>query len=243
MASMNTEVEIEAKPEPTTIDLARTAVVVVDMQNDFGAEGGMLHRAGIDISSIRQAIVPTARVLAAARTSGMKIVYLKMEFRPDLSDLGPVDSPNWIAHKRVGVGERVTAPDGTEGRIMIRETWNTQIVCELAPEPGDIVVSKHRFSGFYGTDLELILRGLAIQYLVFTGCTTSVCVESTMRDAMFRDFRCVLLADCTAEPIGEGLSRSNHDASLFLLQRVFGWVSDSAHFLRALNSQPMVSQR
>jgi ureidoacrylate peracid hydrolase len=114
--------------------------------------------------------------------------------------------------------------------------WNTQIVCELAPEPGDIVVSKHRFSGFYGTDLEMILRGLGIEYLVFTGCTTSVCVESTMRDAMFRDFRCILLADCTAEPIGEGLPRSNHDASLLVLQAVFGWISDSAHFLGALNS-------
>jgi len=242
MASMNTLVTIEAKPEPTTIDLARTAIVVVDMQNDFGAEGGMFHRAGVDISSIRQAIVPTARVLAAARKSGAKIVYLKTEYRPDLSDLGPVDSPNWIALKRSGVGERVTTPDGTEGQIMIRETWNTQMVCELVPEPGDIVVSKHRFSGFYGTDLELILRGLGIEYLVFTGCTTSVCVESTMRDAMFRDFRCVLLADCTAEPIGQGLSRSNHDASLFILQRVFGWVSDSAHLIEALGAQPVVSQ-
>src|SRR5439155_10813498 len=242
MASMNTEAVIEAKPEPTTIDLARTAVVVVDMQNDFGAEGGMFHRAGVDISSIQQAIVPTARVLAAARKSGVTIVYLKTEYRPDLSDLGPVDSPNWIALKRSRVGERVTTPDGTEGHIMIRETWNTQIVCELVPEPGDIVVSKHRFSGFYGTDLELILRGLFIEYLVFTGCTTSVCVESTMRDAMFRDFRCVLLADCTAEPIGQGLSRSNHDASLFLLQTVFGWISDSAHLIEALGAQPVVSQ-
>ena len=119
MASMNTLVTIEAKPGPTTIDLARTAVVVVDMQNDFGAEGGMFHRAGIDISSIRQAIVPTARVLAAARKSGVKIVYLKMEFRPDLSDLGPVDSPNWITHKRSGVGERVTTPDGTQGQMCV----------------------------------------------------------------------------------------------------------------------------
>ncbi len=131
MASMNTKAVIEAKPEPTTIDLARTAVVVVDMQNDFGAEGGMFHRAGVDISSIHQAIVPTARVLAAARTSGVKIVYLKTEYRPDLSDLGPVDSPNWIALKRSRVGERVTTPDGTEGHIMIRDTWNTQIVYEL----------------------------------------------------------------------------------------------------------------
>ena len=243
MASTNKLVTIEAKPEPTTIDLTRTAVVVVDMQNDFGAEGGVFHRAGIDISPIRHAIVPTARVLAAARKSGVKIVYLKMEFRPDLSDVGAVGSPNWINLKRVRVGERVTTPDGTEGHIMIRDTWNTQIVCELVPEPGDIVVSKRRFSGFYGTDLEMILRGLGIEFLVFTGCITSVCVESTMRDAMFRDFTCLLLADCTAEPIGRGLSRSNHDASLFVLQTVFGWVSESAHFIGALDTQPVVSHR
>jgi ureidoacrylate peracid hydrolase len=243
MASTNPLVRIEAKPEPTTIDLTRTAVIVVDMQNDFGAEGGMFHRAGIDISSIRQTIVPTARVLAAARKSGVKIVYLKIEFRPDLSDLGPVDSPNWIALKRGGVGERVTTPDGSEGYILIRDTWNTQIVRELEPEPGDIVVSKHRFSGFYGTDLEIILRGLGIEYLIFTGCTTSVCVESTMRDAMFRDFWCVLLADCTAEQIGQGLSRSNHDASLLVMQTNFGWISESAHFIGALDAQSVVSQR
>src|SRR5438045_7714808 len=128
MASMNTKAVIEAKPEPTTIGLARTAVVVVEMQNDFGAEGGMFHRAGVDISSIRQAIVPTARVLGAARKSGVKIVYLKTEYRPDLSDLGPVDSPNWITHKRSGVGERVTTPDATQGKIMIRDTWNPQLL-------------------------------------------------------------------------------------------------------------------
>ena len=159
------------------------------------------------------------------------------------SDAGPVDSKIWLNLTRVGVGERVTTPDGTEGQIMIRDTWNTQMVCELEPEPGDIVVSKHRYSGFYGTDLELILRGLEIQYLVFTGCTTSVCVESTMRDAMERDFRCVLLADCAGEPIGQGLPRSNHDASLLVLQIGFGWVSDSAYFIAALDAQPVVSQK
>jgi ureidoacrylate peracid hydrolase len=243
MASPNTLVTIEAKPGPTTIDLARTAVIVVDMQNDFGTECGMFHRAGIDISPIRQAIVPTARVLAAARTSGVKIVYLKTEYRPDLADLGAVNSRNWINLNRVRVGERVTTPDGTEGHIMIQDTWNTQIVRELVPEPGDIVVSKHRFSVFYGTDLELILRGLGMQYLVFTGCTTSVCVESTMRDAMFRDFTCLLLADCTGEPIGQELSRSNHDASLFILQTLFGWVSASAQFIEALDTQFVISEK
>src|SRR5438270_13757589 len=113
MASMNTKAVIEAKPEPTTIDLARTAVVVVDMQNDFGAEGGMFHRAGVDISSIRQAIVPTARVLAAARTSGAEIAYLNTEYRPDLPDLGTVDSPSGIALHRIPCRRSASQPERT----------------------------------------------------------------------------------------------------------------------------------
>ena len=128
----------------------------------------------------------------------------------------------------------MAAPDGTEGRILIKDTWNTQILDELRPEPEDLIVSKHRYSGFYGTNLDEKLRGLGITHLVFTGCTTSVCVESTMRDAMFRDYYCVLLADCSAEPIGANLPRSNHDASVLVLQTQFGWISDSATFVLAL---------
>ena len=238
-----TVVAVDAKPEPISIDVARTAVVVVDMQNDFGAEGGMFARARIDILPIRNVIGPTKEVLTAARKVGLKVVYLKMEFRPDLSDAGPPDSPNWIKHKPLRVGERVTAPDGTEGRILVRDTWNTEILSELRPLPGDIIVSKHRYSGFHGTDLDAILRRLGIKYLVFTGCTTSVCVESTMRDAMFSDYCCVLLRDCTAESIGAGLPRSNHEASLLVLQVLFGWVSESAGLIRALEGQRVPSTR
>ncbi len=110
------------------------------------------------------------------------------------------------------IGEAVTAPDGTQSRILIRDTWNTDIVPELAPEAGNVVLYKNRFSGFYETNLDQILKTRSIKTLIFTGCTTSVCVESTSRDAMFRDYVCLLLADCTAEPIGDGLPRSNHDA-------------------------------
>jgi ureidoacrylate peracid hydrolase len=234
---------VDAKPEPVTIDAARTAIVVVDMQNDFGAEGGMFARAGIDISGIRAVVAPTARVLAVARQAGMKIVYLKMGFRPDLSDAGAPEGPNWLKHRRLRVGETVTAPDGTKSRILIRDTWNTDILPELAPKPDDIVLYKHRYSGFYETDLDALLKSFGITHLIFTGCTTSICVESTIRDAMFRDYSCVLLADCTAEPIGQGLSRSNHDASLFVLQVQFGWVSQSSDFLNALEQRLVTSAR
>jgi ureidoacrylate peracid hydrolase len=240
---MNAFVTIDAKPEPMSIDPARTAVIVVDMQNDFGTEGGMFARAGIDIAPIRKAIEPTKAVLTAARRAGVNVVYLKMEFHPDLSNAGPPESPNWIKHQPLRVGERVTAPDGTQSRILVRDTWNTEILSELRPEPGDIIISKHRYSGFYGTDLDEKLRRLGIEYLIFTGCTTSVCVESTMRDAMFRDYRCILLADCAAEPIGAGLPRSNHEASLLVLQTLFGWISESAKFIGALEDRRILSAR
>ena len=232
-------VKVDAKPEPIAIDTARTAVIVVDMQNDFGSKGGMFDRAGIDISPIQRVVGPTEKVLAAARRTGVKIIYLKMGFHPDLSDLGSADAPNQTRHMLFGVGQTMRAPDGTEGRFLIRDTWNTDIIPELRPQADDIVLYKHRFSGFYQTELDAILKQVGIQYLIVTGCTTSVCVESTVRDAMFRDYICILLADCMAEPIGIDLPRSNHEASLLVMQRLFGWVSDSNTFVQALEVEPV----
>jgi len=228
-------VTIDASPGPIRIDTARTAIVVVDMQNDFGSEGGSFHRAGIDVSMIRAAVAPTARALGVARASGIKAIYLKMAFRTDLSDAGALDSPNYVRHLQLlGLGKAVQAPNGKDSRILIRDTWNTDIVTELAPNPEDLVLYKHRFSGFFETDLDAVLRRSRIKYLIVTGCTTSICVESTIRDAMFRDYSCVLLKDCTGEPIGHGLPRSNHEASLLTIQTLFGWVSTSEEFFKAL---------
>jgi ureidoacrylate peracid hydrolase len=227
-------VTIDARPDSLTIDPARTALVVVDMQNDFGGEGGMFHRAGIPIAGIQAAVAPTVRALTVARRAGIRIVYLKMQFEPDLSNAGGAETPNLIIHRRLGVGEPAQAPDGRESRILIKDTWNTDILSELAPQEDDIVVSKHRFSGFFETDLDATLRELGVTSLIFTGCTTSVCVESTLRDAFFRDYRCLLLEDCTAEPIGSDLPRSNHEASVRVIETLFGWVSDCAAFEAAL---------
>src|ERR687885_1255152 len=238
MDSPSSALSIGARPKPFTMDLSRTAVIVVDMQNDFATEGGAFARAGLNIVPVQNIIAPTARVLAAAHDTGMKVIYLKMAFRPDLSDVGAADSKNWSLHTLLRMGESVTAPDDQLSRLFIKDTWNTEIVSELTPQPSDIVVTKHRFSGFYGTDLDVILSGLGIKYLVFTGCTTSVCVESTLRDAMFRDYCCLLLADCTAEPIGAGLSRSNHEASLLAIQLLFGWTARSDDLIAALAGQP-----
>ena len=241
MSRMHDVFTVEARPAPVSFRASQTAVIVVDMQNDFGSPDGMFGRPGVDLTGIRATIEPTRRVLASARRAGMKVVYLKMAFRPDLSDAGAPDAPNWLKHLPMKAGETITAPDGSPSRILIRDTWSTEIVAELAPEPDDIVVYKHRFSGFFETDLDAILKGSAIRNLVFTGCTTSVCVESTMRDAMFRDYHCLLLEDCTAEPIGADLPRSNHDSTLLVIQLLMGWISDSSSFLKAVDSLLSVS--
>ena len=227
---------IDARPGPIAIEPRSSAVIVVDMQNDFGSAGGMFDLAGINITGIQAAVAPTSRVLAAARAAGIRIIYLKMAFRPDLSDLGAADSVNRARHMRLNVGKSVRAPDGRESRILIRDTWNSDIVSELTPHAGDIVIYKTRFSGFYKTELEETLKRFGVRHLIVTGCTTSVCVESTVRDAMFRDYLPVLLADCMSEPIGDGMSRSNHEASLLSVETLLGWVTTSDRLLSALSS-------
>ena len=227
-------IKLDARPGSVEFDTAQTAVIVVDMQNDFGSKGGMFDRAGIDISGIRKAVGPTARAIAAARRAGIQIIYLRMGYRPDLSDLGSPDSVNRTRHLRLKVGERVRAPDGSESRILVRDTWNTAIVDELKPNENDLVLWKTRFSGFYQTSLHEDLQRFNCRHLIVTGCTTSICVESTVRDAMFRDYLPVLLSDCMSEPIGGDLARSNHEASLLSTEVLLGWVSDSERFVRSL---------
>jgi ureidoacrylate peracid hydrolase len=237
MAGNDGLVSVPARPEPLQLDLSRTALVVIDMHHDFGSPGGMFDRAGIDISSIQRAVAPTRRVLDAAREAGIPVVHVRMAHSPDLSDARPPDSPHWRKHVPSGVGETVTAPDGRESRILVDGTWNTEILPELAPQGGEPVVTKHRYSGFFETNLDETLRSLGADYLVVTGCTTSICVESTVRDAMFRDYTCVVLEDCTAEPIGGNLARTNHEASLLVIQTLFGWVSSSQELLPAISGE------
>lgn len=222
---------LEAVPEPLNVDVARTAMVVVDMQNAFGSPGGMFDKAGVPIAGIQAAVPPTVSAVEAARRVGMRIVYLKMGFKPDLSDLGAEDVPNGFVFLSMGV------KDG----VLEQDTWGTDILEELKPGPDDVVLYKTRFSGFYRTQLDELLSSWDVKYLVVTGCTTSICVESTVRDAFFRDYHCIVLEDCTAEPMGLEQSRTNHEASTMLFERVFGSVSSSADFVRALQPVPASS--
>ena len=234
MDAPGTIVEVAARPQPFHLATATTAVVVVDMQNDFASAGGMFDRAGIDITGIR-AIVPNVHaVLAAAREAAVRIVYLKMGFSPDLADAGYPSSPTWLKHLPLRAGDAVTSPDGEPSRILVRDCWNTDIVSELTPVAGDSVLYKTRYSGFYRTELDAVLRSHGIKQLVVVGATTSVCVESTVRDAMFRDYHCLVITDATAEPIAADAPRSNHDASLLTLELLFASVAQSEDLIASL---------
>jgi ureidoacrylate peracid hydrolase len=216
--------QINAVAEPVEIDPSRTALLVIDMQNAFGSKGGMFDKAGIDITGIQEVVAPTATAVEAARQAGIKVVWIKMGFQPDLSDLGAEDVPNGFLFLHLGVKDGVLA----------RDEWGTDIVDELTPEDGEPVIYKTRFSAFYRTDLDELLRNHGAKHLIITGCTTSICVESTIRDAFFRDYHCVLLEDCAAEPMGRNLSRSNHEATVLLVERIFGSVSNSNDFINAV---------
>ena len=216
--------QINAVPEPVEIDPSRTALVVIDMQNAFGSKGGMFDKAGIDITGIQQAVPPTATAVEVARRAGIKVVWIKMGFQADLSDLGAEDVPNGSLFLHLGVKEGVLA----------RDEWGTDIVDELTAEDGEPVIYKTRFSAFYRTELDELLRSYRVKHLIITGCTTSICVESTIRDAFFRDYHCILLEDCAAEPMGRNLSRSNHEATVLLVERIFGSVSNSGDFIKAV---------
>lgn len=243
MATDSTRTVVTARPAPFELDPSAAAVVVVDMQNDFAAPGGMFDRAGIDITGV-QAIVPNVRaVLDAARASGVSVVYLKMGFRPDLADAGYPTSPTWLKHAVLDVGADVTAPGGEPSRILIRDCWNTEIIPELTPEAGEPVLYKTRYSGFFGTELHDVLQQRGVERLIVVGATTSVCVESTVRDAMFRDYHCLVVSDATAEPIAADAARSNHDASLLTLELLFAHVATSADVVAGLRESAALPAR
>jgi ureidoacrylate peracid hydrolase len=216
--------KLEAKPEPVDVDLARSAVVVVDMQNAFASRNGMLDIAGADLSGAPRVVDVISQILPVARRSGMPVVYLQMGYQADLSDSGGPQSPNW--HKELGIRLMNCRPE-LKGKLVTAGTWDFAIVDELAPQPGDIVIVKTRYSGFARTALDAELQARGIRYLFFTGIATNVCVESTLRDAFFLDYWPVLITDATmaAGP------PSMQEATLFNIETYFGWTIPSQEFL------------
>ena len=220
---------IDARPEPVSLIAERTAVVVVDLQNGYASPGGYRDLAGRDISDAPRVVENTLRILAAARPAGMTVVFLQNGWDVALSEAGGEGSPNW--HKSNPLRLMRERPE-LAGKILTRGGWDYALVDQLRPEANDLVVGKPRYSGFRGTDLEGRLRERDIRTLVFTGIATNVCVESTLRDAYFREFFCLLIDDATQQA-GPAFIQ---DATVYNVETFLGWVTGTAEFCRALEN-------
>jgi ureidoacrylate peracid hydrolase len=222
--------KLEAKPVPIEVELKNAAVVVVDMQNAFASKGGMLDISGADISGASRVVQSIKSVLSAARQAGVLVVYVQMGYKPDLSNSGGPNSPNW--HKELAMCLMNSRPE-LKGKLLTEGTWDFAIVDELKPEPEDVVVLKTRYSGFAGTTLDSQLRTRGIRYLFFAGIATNVCVESTLRDAYFQDYWPILIAD-GAMPAGPA---SLHEATLFNVENFFGWTVRAEEFIKVMKTR------
>lgn len=223
----NRIVTIEAEPEPISIDVLRTAVIVVDMQNAFVRRGGYFDLTGQDISRTERIIGPCQRILAAARQKGGKIIYFQMGCSPDFSDRGPADSPYNLKAKGLKlIRQRPELKD----KFYIYGTWGAEIIEELKPRPEDIVVRKQKYDGFIGTNLEIILGTFGIKTLVFVGTATNLCVESTLRHAFFLDYFPILVSDAVSHA-GENIAQ---EATLLNVKSNLGWVTTSENFVAGL---------
>jgi ureidoacrylate peracid hydrolase len=215
--------QLPARPEPLQLFASETALIVIDMQNAYASLGGYLDLAGFDVSSTGPVIANIHKAVVAARAAGIQVIFFQNGWDPEYVEAGGPGSPNW--HKSNALKTMRKRPE-LQGQLLAKGGWDYQLVDELKPQPGDIVLPKTRYSGFFNTSFDSVLRSHGIRNLVFTGIATNVCVESTLRDGFFLEYFGVVLADATHQAGPEFAQQ----AALFNIETFFGWVSSVDEF-------------
>jgi ureidoacrylate peracid hydrolase len=224
-------VTLPARPEPLRVSVEETAIVVIDMQNAYASEGGYVDLAGFDISGAAGTIGQIAKVLETGRQAGVLIVYLQNGWDPDYVEAGGPGSPNW--HKSNALKTMRARPE-LEGQLLAKGGWDYALVDPLAPQPGDIVLPKTRYSAFFNSGLDSTLRSRGIRNIVFVGIATNVCVESTLRDGFHLEYFGVMLEDATHH-LGPPAMQ---EASVYNVEKFFGWVTTVADFCGTFGQIP-----
>lgn len=219
-----------AAPQNVTIDLARTAIIVVDMQNDFCHPDGWLSHIGVDVEPARKPIAPLSQLVPALRHAEVPVIWLNWGNRPDQMNL----SPSLIhVYKPDGEGVGLGDPLPRSGApVLEKGSWAAAVVDELSVAPEDIQVDKYRMSGFWDTPLDSILRNLGVQTILFAGVNADQCVLCTLQDANFLGYDCVLLEDCTATTSPDFCM----EATRYNVKQIFGFVADSKALLAGLET-------
>jgi ureidoacrylate peracid hydrolase len=222
------ELNIPANPETIKVDIARLSLIIVDMQNAFCKKGGLFDTMGmLDESKVQPVIKTAKKVIEACRSQGLKIIYLRMGYRPDLADTGGLESPNYW---KEGSLATIRKYPKLKAKYLTVGTWDWQIIDELKPQPDDILVNKNRFSGFPNTDFDVILQTHNLKYLVFIGLFTNICVESNIRDAYFHEYFPILVSD----GCGNAGPESTQEATIWNVTNIFGWTTTSECLIKAL---------
>ena len=219
-------VTLPARPEPIRVAVDETAVIVIDMQNAYASPGGYLDLAGFDIGGAAGVIAQSAKVLDVARAASMTVVYFQNGWDEAYVEAGGPGSPNY--HKSNALKTMRARPE-LQGKLLARGGWDYELVEALKPQPGDIVLPKPRYSGFFNSQLDSVLRARGIRNLVFVGIATNVCVESTLRDGFFLEYFGIMLEDATHQAGPEFVQR----AAVYNVETFFGWVSSVADFCGA----------
>jgi nicotinamidase-related amidase len=220
-------IEVPAEPSPFRIVADKTALIVIDMQRDFLLPGGFGQTLGTDVDQLLKVVPPLADLIAASRAAGIMVIHTREGHEPDLSDCPPTKLNRGAPSKRIG-------DEGKYGRILIRGEYGHDIVDELAPIDGEIVIDKPGKGAFYATELQDVLTAGGITQLLITGVTTEVCVHTTTREANDRGYECLVVSDCVGSYFPQfqriGLEMIKAQGG------IFGWVADTTAVIPALRT-------